>query len=484
PLPPTSYADERAKVEERLPAVQRFIRERGINEQQPGSGQNFGIILQGGTYGVAMRALTRLGLSDGYGNSHVPLLVLNVIHPLVPEEITQFLDGKDSIFVIEEGHPALIESQVRDFAQQAGLTCRVQGKDLIPTTGEYVANVVRAGLAAFVDAAAPESLRKRAAQRNGAIEASVALARSKAAAKPLPPRPPGFCTGCPERPIFTALKLITRERGPLHLSLDIGCSTFASFAPFNLGNTVVGYGLSLASGGPIGAAFDQPTVAVMGDGAFWHNGLTTGAVNAQWQGMDAVLVVLENGYASATGQQHVPSTGATPLGTPAQVSIEKALRGIGVTWIRRVDSYSLDQTVSALRDAIVQRGRGLRVVISDNECMLARKRREKRADARSGGSSRRARYGVDAEVCSGDHSCIRLNGCPSLTLKPTQDPLKDGPTAYVDNGCAACNLCGEVAQAAQLCPSFYKAEDLSGSSGLRRLNARVHARLLSLLGAS
>jgi indolepyruvate ferredoxin oxidoreductase alpha subunit len=484
-LPPSTYAQEKAKIEERLPAAVRFIRERGLNELRAKDGRRCGVILQGGTYGVVARALARLGLADGSGESELPLLVLNVIHPLVPEEITGFLADKDSVLIVEEGNPAFIENQVRALAQQAGLACRIHGKDLIPTRGEYLADVVRAGLAAYLETAVPEEdLRRRAGERHRAIEARVATARSKAAAKPVPPRPPGFCTGCPERPIFSALKLIMRERGPLHVSMDIGCSTFATLPPFNVGNTVLGYGLSLASSGAIAGALDQPSVAVMGDGGFWHNGLTTGAVNAQWQGMDAVLVILENGYASATGQQHVPSTGATPTGAPVQLSIEKALRGIGVSWIRRVDSYRLDETLSALREALDQRGPGLRVILSDNECMLAKKRRERRVTAKTGGPPLRARYGVDAEVCSGDHSCIRLSGCPSLTLRPSDDPLKDGPTASVDNSCVACNLCGEVAQAARLCPSFYKASTRRDPGPLRRLRARLNAGLMTLLRAS
>ena len=70
----------------------------------------------------------------------------------------------------------------------------------------------------------------------------------------------------------------------------------------------------------------------------------------------------------------------------------------------------------------------------------------------------RVRYGVDDEVCSGDHSCIRLSGCPSLTIKPNPDPLRDDPVAAVIQSCVGCGLCGEVAHAAVLCPSFWRAE--------------------------
>ena len=70
----------------------------------------------------------------------------------------------------------------------------------------------------------------------------------------------------------------------------------------------------------------------------------------------------------------------------------------------------------------------------------------------------RVKFGVDDEICTGDHSCIRLSGCPSLTVKPNPDPLRSDPVATVIESCVGCGLCGEVAHAAVLCPSFYQAE--------------------------
>jgi TPP-dependent indolepyruvate ferredoxin oxidoreductase alpha subunit len=42
----------------------------------------------------------------------------------------------------------------------------------------------------------------------------------------------GFCTGCPERPIFSAMKLVERELGAHHVSADIGCHLFSILPPF------------------------------------------------------------------------------------------------------------------------------------------------------------------------------------------------------------------------------------------------------------
>ena len=81
----------------------------------------------------------------------------------------------------------------------------------------------------------------------------------------------------------------------------------------------------------------------------------------------------------------------------------------------------------------------------------------------------RERFGVDDNVCSGDHSCIRLSGCPSLTIKPSADPLKVDPVAHVNNDCVGCGLCGEVAHAAILCPSFFRAEIVQNPGAWDRL---------------
>jgi len=85
----------------------------------------------------------------------------------------------------------------------------------------------------------------------------------------------------------------------------------------------------------------------------------------------------------------------------------------------------------------------------------------------------RTRYGVDEDTCTGDHSCIRLSGCPTLTVKTATDPLKTDPVAHVTNGCVGCGLCGENAHAATLCPSFYRADIVSNPNALERGLAKL-----------
>ena len=80
-------------------------------------------------------------------------------------------------------------------------------------------------------------------------------------------------------------------------------------------------------------------------------------------------------------------------------------------------------------------------------------------------------FGVDEDICTGDHACIRLSGCPSLSLKRLDDPLRDDPVASIDHTCVGCGNCGEVADAAVLCPSFYEARVVHNPSALEK---RMH----------
>jgi len=65
---------------------------------------------------------------------------------------------------------------------------------------------------------------------------------------------------------------------------------------------------------------------VMGDGGFWHNGLITGVAGAVFNKDDSVLVVMNNGYSSATGQQDILSSKEETDGRGKGLDIEGALK--------------------------------------------------------------------------------------------------------------------------------------------------------------
>ncbi len=472
--PPSTYAQEAQKFERRLPNARRYILERGLNEVVPGENPRLGIILQGGLTPTVLRGLELLGQGDVYGRSRVPLLVLNVIHPLVPDQLAGFLEGKERVLVVEEGMPNFIETELKALAYDRGLGVKIHGKDMVSAPGEYVPEVVLGALARFFGG---EAERRRAA-----LSAHVGRGRELLAA-PLPKRPPAFCTGCPERPMFSALKIAQRELGETHVAADIGCHAFATLPPFNMGNTILGYGMGLASASAVAPAFGKRVVSILGDGGFWHSGLTAGVANAVFNKQDSVLVILENFYTSATGQQANPSSGVNPRGDQVKMSIAETIKSLGVSWVRVVNPYKVGDTLKTLKEAMTTAAGGLKVIIGRAECQLERQRRTKprvAAQLKAGERVEVPRFGVDPDVCTGDKSCMRLNGCPSLTLKASGDPLRSDPVAHVDQTCVGCGLCGEVAHAAVLCPSFYEVRVVHHPGAWEKAVDRLRRRVIGL----
>jgi indolepyruvate ferredoxin oxidoreductase alpha subunit len=484
-LPPWTYSQERNKIDVRWPAAVDYVARHNLNEVMSGTQQWIGLIVQGGMYNGVIRSMQRLGLADAFGASQIPIYVLNVTYPLVPSEVIAFCESKDAVLMVEEGQPNYLEQAVRAILQERNITTTaVHGKDCLPLAGEYTGEVLLTGLAKFFSAVWPAGDREGRWQ---AISDEIRRIKEKAAGllqSSVPARPPGFCVGCPERPVFSAIKIAERVVGKTHVTGDVGCHIFASLPPFNIGNTMLGYGLGLASGAGIAPNFKRRVINIMGDGGFWHNGLTTGVAGALANGDDGILIIMKNGYAAATGGQRIPSSPGTTMQEATRPRIDAVLKTMGVKWLKTLRSYGVAEMAKAIVKASTTPVRGLKVIIADGECQLARQRRiqPKIATQLSQGKRVvRTRFGIDADVCTGDHSCIRLSGCPSLTIAPNPDSLRRDPVAKVDNNCVGCGLCGEVAHAAVLCPSFYRAEVIQNPNLWDRLVDRMRYVVICLL---
>jgi indolepyruvate ferredoxin oxidoreductase alpha subunit len=495
--PPVTFGHEKKKVAERLPAARRYIAEHKLNEVFDGPRGEVGIIVQGGLHNSLVRALQQLGLADAFGACELPMLVLNVTYPLVPEEVADFCAGKRAVIVVEEGSPEYIEHEILATLARRGVATAIHGKDLLPATGEYTVEALAGGLAAFCERHLAEVAADARYAAGKAWLAGNAARRQAVAggpAQPLPARPPSFCVGCPERPVFSALTLAQEDVGPVHIAGDIGCHAFATFEPFSFGHSILGYGMSLASRAGVTPMMQRRVLSVMGDGGFWHNGLLTGVQSALFNGDDAVLVIMKNGYTSATGTQEIISTPDDAEKEAAEdkqqslvhrnETIEKTLQGLGVKWLRTVNTYDVAKMRRTFDDAFTTPFAGLKVIIAEGECQLERQRRTKpwiAGKLKRGERVVRVKYGVDEDVCNGDHACIRLSGCPTLTLKDNPDPLKVDPVATVIEGCVGCGLCGENAHAATLCPSFYRAEIVRNPKWHERLVGAVRGAVQRVL---
>ena len=480
-LPPASFLHEQEKVTKRLPAAIAYIRDNKLNETFGPDKAKVGIILQGGMYNGVIRALQRLGLADLYGETQVPLHVLNVTYPMLDDEIVAFCKGKDAVMVVEEGHPDYIQQAVAAMLYADGATTKLAGKGPLPEAGELTGQIMLDGLRSFMREHAPDLLsdQDRAPNEPDAPDIGDLAAV-------VPARPPGFCTGCPERPIFAATKLVQEELGEHYIASDIGCHLFSIMPPFGLGATTMGYGLGPASA----SAFNAPeanrrSISFVGDGGFWHNGLTSSVGNAVFNKNDGVIVVVDNYYAAATGGQDILSSRANNRSKSTKHPITEAVKGVGVKWVRQIDrTYDVGKMAKTLKEALTTKEKGPKVIVASSECMLNRQRRErplKNAAIKNGQRVVKPRFGVDEDVCTGDHACMRLSGCPSLSVKKLDDPLRDDPVASIDQSCVGCGNCGEVADAAVLCPSFYQADTVFNPNGFERFLDRQRRRLTNWL---
>ncbi len=460
-LPPASFIQEQEKVRSRMPRAIQYIQKNRLNEFHEGERKDIGIIVQGGLYNNLNRALSRLGLADILGHTKITQYVMNVTYPIIPEEVLKFCKGKKAVLLIEEGQPNYLEQSLSLILFQNKSATELWGKNVLPTAGDYSIDALEKGLkkflSAFVAVRQPESTP----------QSSLSQKEKTLLQQSVPVRPAGFCTGCPERPIFAALKLVQENLGEHHITGDIGCHLFSILPPFNIGASTMGYGLGVSSASAFNAhklnvnEKQKRAISIMGDGGFWHNGLNSGITNAVFNKYDGVIIIIDNNYAAATGGQDLPSSRSKNTIRKTFNSIEKAVRGVGVQWVDFLDNtYDVAKMVKVLTRALTTPQKGPKVIIAQSECMLTKQRRAKKQLTRSLAQKQRVVkeiFGVDAKICSGDHECIRLSGCPSLTLTYSPNPLKEDPIAHIDNSCVACGNCGEVAEAAVLCPSFYKA---------------------------
>jgi indolepyruvate ferredoxin oxidoreductase alpha subunit len=204
------------------------------------------------------------------------------------------------VLIVEEGFPDYVEQSVNTELRRADIQTRIHGKGALPKAGEYTGEVVLRGLANFLcrrqarrhrhggdlregrQAARPQGCGHRGGRRASAAPAEFLHRLSRASGV--------------RRAQARAARL-----GPTHISADIGCHSFATFAPFSMGNSILGYGMSLASAAAVAPNMSRRPISVMGDGGFWHNGLITGVASNLFNKNDGVLIVMQNGYTSATG---------------------------------------------------------------------------------------------------------------------------------------------------------------------------------------
>lgn len=340
-----------------------------------------------------------------------PVLKMGMSYPVPLEQIRTLAASVDELVVVEETEP-LVETELK----AAAIDCH--GKDRLPVIGELCPDVLRTGLAGFLEPPQPD--------------------RGCVAAQKVFPRPPTMCVACPHLGVYYTLSQLRN----IIISGDIGCYTLGAGHPWNALDSCISMGASMGVAlgldkGRGAADQDKRIVAVIGDSTFLHMGMQ-GLLDMTWNRGNVTVLLLDNRAVGMTGGQDNPGTGRDIHGDPApRVDFVRLCEALGVRSerIRVVDPYQLPLLFKALREETKIPEPS--VIITDRPCVLI-------DDYRA-----QPPYTVAAEKCTGCGNCVDV-GCPAIHVTKRENVVKpSGKTvelAFVRIETAACTGCGLCVQ--------------------------------------
>lgn len=370
-----------------------------------------------GRIGVIASGISRAYLADALAENgwenEVKVLELGFSWPLPENLLTDFLSGCDTVLVLEELQP-LLEQDLRALAQERDINVSIVGKGPDLTVfGEYSTGAVARALASVLGK-----------EPTCAAASAVDVSR-------LPGRPPNLCAGCSHRAMYYAVRKVFGDEAVY--SSDIGCYTLGMVPPLRAADFLFCMGSSISAGSGFSMVSDRPVIGFIGDSTFFHSGMT-GLANAVFNKHDILVVILDNGTTAMTGHQPNPGVAPTVLGQDCEhLDIESVVRGIGVTDVVKVKPFNLRGTLKALED--MKARSGVRVVISEEPCMLFARR-----------TLKQVRPQVAEVATQGEEAlrCLTELACPAFRRSGTAE----APIVSVDESqCSGCMVCLQVTPA-------------------------------------
>jgi indolepyruvate ferredoxin oxidoreductase alpha subunit len=209
---------------------------------------------------------------------------------------------------------------------------------------------------------------------------------------------------------------------------DIGCYTLGALPPFNALDT------TFCMGAGIGNAFGiekvkrsglgKKLVAVIGDSTFLHSGIAP-LIDIVFNKGITTVILMDNSTTGMTGHQQHPGMGKTirEIDTLA-INYEELVRAIGIRHVKVVDPYNLEETESAIKEALALEEPAM--VISRRACVMLESERAKPNHP----------YEIIDELCEECDLCLKI-GCPAI----------DGSTSIPHiskERCIGCDLCARL----------------------------------------
>lgn len=358
--------------------------------------------------GIIVSGLTYLSLLDvlEYADEKVDILKIGIINPLPEKKIIDFLKNHEEVKILEELDD-IMEKEIKALAFENKINVEIIGKiDIDDWIGEYTPDKVY------------KILRKTWPDLLPDIKNNISGIK-------LTPRPPQLCPGCGHRSAFHAIKYALKNTDIT--VADIGCHTLGFLEPYNMGQVLLSMGHSTSTGAGL-SLFNKTrkVVAFLGDSTLFHAGIP-GIVNAIYNKHNLTLIIMENGTTAMTGHQDLPSIGTNFNGATEAISIRKLLEGLGVKYIREVDTYQQ----AKLREYVIeaQKIEGLKVIIAKHPCMLKLTREQRKK-----GIFRNNKVEV-TDKCDHRYVCISDFGCPAYQITSENDVWVQEDLCIGDGSC-------------------------------------------------
>ncbi|MGB9741044.1 MAG: indolepyruvate ferredoxin oxidoreductase subunit alpha [Candidatus Bathyarchaeales archaeon] len=397
-----------AKLLEKLEVAREISEKSPYNTTVRNGNGEYGIISSGAAYNYAEEARELLELDAS-------VLKLGMTYPLPEKTIGKFLKTHEKIIVVEELEPYLemqVKAIAKDYAPHVGIYGKLS-EAYFPRKGELSARAVLTGMAKITGKKPPINFDK--------LDAAYSEI-----GRDLPSRPPILCAGCPHMASFYVIGKATGKKAVY--TTDIGCYALGAAPPLSIGDILICMGASVGTAQGISKVVDEDVVAVIGDSTFFHAAIP-GLINAVYNNHKVVLVVLDNLTTAMTGHQPHPGTGKTGMQTQSErILIENVAEGCGVKYVKVVNPFNVKEAEKTLKEALTHREPSVIVFRAPCALITARERRRRGEEI--------APYRI-TEKCTNCMACIRLLGCPALTIKDERANINEAL-------CVACGLCASV----------------------------------------
>lgn len=389
-LPPITHARQYA-MKERIEALAKYAYDAPVNLLKEVEGSKVLLVASGLVY----HNLLELNLPYSIYRP-------GMVYPLSRDRMKELSEKYERIIVIEELMP-FMENELK----LMGISC--EGKEWFSFTGELNTENIEEGL---FNAGLITDRRLALLEKNDAVS-----------------RPPMFCSGCPHRPVFDILKKMK-----VLVMGDIGCYSMSVLPAFEASHTMISMGATVGITKGMNKVMrmkgnDKPLVSVIGDGTFFHSGMT-GFANLLHQMEDSdnmAFIILQNGTTAMTGGQGNGSSGKYDVNDDMHIDIKKMLNTMGIENVQYVDQFDYNLFRDTLKEEVKKKG--ISVIIATRPCALKFKIKE-------------PNYYVDPKICIGCRSCVKTN-CPPIRMKqyPGIDKLK---SSIDPNMCVGCSVCAQV----------------------------------------